>query len=251
MSLDNVINQSSWVVGPVLGVAMVHTFGSMAAFLLLGLFLGTSMITTPKAITANYHQSSGSKSKPDLRIVLNPIIASAVIMAVTASFDTLVPILLTEWTGTDVRTGWVLAALASSSVLISALLGIRAGWSGKESKSVFFTLLVIVLIGATGFAYSFPYLITIAVILGAFQAPAMIFRQQIIADRVPKSQQATAFSYLYAAGGIGYSLTAALTPTISKVGNPQYASLSVAFICLIALVASHFYSRRARSTKRQ
>lgn len=251
MSLDNVINQSSWVVGPVLGVAMVHTFGSTAAFLLLGLFLGTSMITTPKAITANYHQSSGSKSKPDLRIVLNPIIASAVIMAVTASFDTLVPILLTEWTGTDVRTGWVLAALASSSVLISALLGIRAGWSGKESKSVFFTLLVIVLIGATGFAYSFPSLITIAVILGAFQAPAMIFRQQIIADRVPKSQQATAFSYLYAAGGIGYSLTAALTPTISKVGNPQYASLSVAFICLIALVASHFYSRKAHSTKRQ
>ncbi|MBN9644425.1 MFS transporter [Corynebacterium sp. CCM 8862] len=251
MSLDNAINQSSWVIGPVLGVAVVHSFGTLSAFFLLGIFLVIAMMTTPRAITNNYHQSSGTESTPDVRIVMNPIVASAVIMAVTASFDTLVPILLTEWSGTDVRTGWVLAALAGSSVLISALIGVKTRWSGKEKKSAFFTLLVVFLIGATGFTYSFPTLMAVAVVLGAFQAPAMIFRQQIIADKVPKNQQATAFSYLYAAGGIGYSLTAALTPSISKLANTQCASVAVAVFCLAALVAAHLYTKNNRSPQHQ
>ncbi|QPK79222.1 MFS transporter [Corynebacterium lizhenjunii] len=244
MSLDNVINQSSWVIGPVLGVAMVHGFGTTAGFCLLGAFLAISVITTPKAIAAGYEQSSGATAKPQLTLVIIPVVASAVIMAVTASFDTLVPILLTEWEGTDSRTGWVLAVLAGASVVVSALLGIKSHWKHKERNASAFTFLVVVVLGITGFTYSYPSLIALAAILGIAQAPAMIFRQQIIADKVPQSQQATAFSYLYAAGGIGYSITAGLTPALSKAASPAIASLSVAALCLLVLVGSYLYAKR-------
>ncbi|KAB1504140.1 MFS transporter [Corynebacterium sp. 320] len=244
MSLDNVINQSSWVIGPVLGVAMVHSCGTTAGFCLLGAFLTMSMITTPKAIADGYEQSSGATAKPQFTLVIIPVVASAIIMAVTASFDTLVPILLTEWERTDSRAGWVLAVLAGASVVASALLGIKSRWKRKEHKASACTLLVVVVLGITGLTYSYSSLLVIAAILGIAQAPAMIFRQQIIADKVPKSQQATAFSYLYAAGGIGYSLTAGLTPAVSKASSPAVASLTVAALCLLVLVGSYLCTRR-------
>ncbi|AZA10551.1 MFS transporter [Corynebacterium gerontici] len=238
LSIDNVINQACWVIGPVIGVMLVHKLNTFAAYLCLAALMLASVVLVFAAIPKNYKHQSGTSGKAKFRPIAVPVVASGVIMAVTAAFDTLVPGLLQEWFGSDERTSFVLAVLAIGSVLTSAVFGLKQRWSRPESIAMASTVMMILLLGVVGSAPNYVLLLVLAGFIGVVQAPSMVLRQVIVSDVVPDQRKAAAFSMLYAAGGVGYAASAAVTPWMASMLSAQFASVITAVLCLGVLAVA-------------
>lgn len=235
LATDNVINQTCWVLGPIVGVMMVHHLSTFIAYLSLASLMLLSSLLLSVAVPSSYRHQTGKEGRVDFRPIAVPIVASGVIMAVTAAFDTLVPSLLHQWFGSDEKTSFVLAILALGSVLASTLFGIKKKWSRPETFAMVSTLFMIALLGIVGSLPSYFSLLAIAALIGVVQAPSMVLRQVIVSNSVSDKRKAAAFSFLYAAGGVGYSLSAAVTPWSAQAFFAQSASVIIAALCLAAL----------------
>lgn len=235
LATDNVINQTCWVLGPIVGVMMVHHLSTFIAYLSLASLMLLSSLLLSVAVPSSYRHQTGKEGRVDFRPIAVPIVASGVIMAVTAAFDTLVPSLLHQWFGSDEKTSFVLAILALGSVLASTLFGIKKKWSRPETFAMVSTLFMIALLGIVGSLPSYFSLLAIAALIGVVQAPSMVLRQVIVSNSVSDKRKAAAFSFLYAAGGVGYSLSAAVTPWSAQAFSAQSASVIIAALCLAAL----------------
>lgn len=215
MALDNILNQLCWVVGPIVGVIGIHVLGTFSLFCMLAacLILLASLISS--SLAPDFAYSSGSKTFPRLSRMIVPITSSFVIMAVAATFDTAIPIRLFESVRSDASTSWVLSALAASSVIGSALCLWRPETSLMSRIAGISTLGMSVGVGALTTVNSLTGMLLVAIFLGIFQAPAMVFRQILVTRTISPQQLPGAFSLLYAAGGLGYSLCASIVP----IGN--------------------------------
>ncbi|CAB0562293.1 MFS transporter [Corynebacterium diphtheriae] len=235
LATDNVINQTCWVLGPIIGVMMVHHLSTFIAYLSLASLMLLSSLLLSVAVPSSYRHQTGKEGRVDFRPIAVPIVASGVIMAVTAAFDTLVPSLLHQWFGSDEKTSFVLAILALGSVLASTLFGIKKKWSRPETFAMVSTLFMIALLGIVGSLPSYFSLLAIAALIGVFQAPSIVLRQVIVSNSVSDKRKAAAFSFLYAAGGVGYSVSAAVTPWSAQAFSAQSASVIIAALCIAAL----------------
>jgi len=235
LAIDNVVNQICWVLGPILGVVLVHQTNTVIAYVSLALLLLGAAVVAPLAIPSNYRHESGEGGKASFRPIAVPVVASGVIMAVTASFDTLVPGLLTHWFGSDEKASFVLALLALGSVAASSVFGIKKSWPKPELLAMISTVFMIALLATVGSVQSYSILLGIAVLIGVVQAPSMVLRQVIVSDLVSHKRRASAFSLLYAAGGIGYSLAAAVTPWTADMLSARWGSAVTAGACLAIL----------------
>lgn len=235
LAIDNVVNQTCWVLGPILGVVLVHQTNTVIAYVSLALLLLGAAVVAPLAIPSNYRHESGEGGKVSFRPIAVPVVASGVIMAVTASFDTLVPGLLTHWFGSDEKASFVLALLALGSVVASSVFGIKKSWPRPEVLAMISTVFMIALLATVGSVQSYSILLGVAVLIGVIQAPSMVLRQVIVSDLVSHKRRASAFSLLYAAGGIGYSLAAAVTPWAADMLSARWASAVTAGACFAIL----------------
>ncbi len=235
LAIDNVVNQTCWVLGPILGVVLVHQTNTVIAYVSLALLLLGAAVVAPLAIPSNYRHESGEGGKASFRPIAVPVVASGVIMAVTASFDTLVPGLLTHWFGSDEKASFVLALLALGSVVASSVFGIKKSWPRPEVLAMISTVFMIALLATVGSVQSYSILLGVAVLIGVVQAPSMVLRQVIVSDLVSHKRRASAFSLLYAAGGIGYSLAAAVTPWTADMLSARWASAVTAGACFAIL----------------
>lgn len=238
LAIDNVINQACWVIGPVIGVMLVHKLNTFAAYLCLAALLLASAVLVFAAIPRDYQHQSGTSGKAKFRPIAVPVVASGVIMAVTAAFDTLVPGLLQDWFGSDERTSFVLAVLAIGSVVTSAVFGLKQRWSRPERIAMASTVAMILLLAVVGSAPTYVLLLLLAASIGVVQAPSMVLRQVIVSEVVPDQRKAAAFSMLYAAGGVGYAASAAVTPWMASMLSAHIASIITAVLCLMVLGAS-------------
>ncbi|MBG9331100.1 MFS transporter [Corynebacterium belfantii] len=235
LAADNVINQTCWVLGPIIGVVIVHRLNTLISYASLALLMLLSSVLLSVAIPSSYRHQAGEEGRVDFRPIAVPIVASGVIMAVTAAFDTLTPSLLNQWFGSDEKTSFVLALLAFGSVLASAVFGIKKKWSRPKTLAMVSTLFMIALLGIVGRVPSYFSLLLIAALIGVVQAPSMVLRQVIVSNSVPDKRKAAAFSLLYAAGGVGYSVSAAVTPWSAQIFSTQSASVIIAALCIAAL----------------
>lgn len=235
LAADNVINQTCWVLGPIIGVVIVHRLNTLISYASLALLMLLSSVLLSVAIPSSYRHQAGEEGRVDFRPIAVPIVASGVIMAVTAAFDTLTPSLLNQWFGSDEKTSFVLALLAFGSVLASAVFGIKKKWSRPKTLAMVSTLFMIALLGIVGSLPSYFSLLAIAALIGVVQAPSMVLRQVIVSNSVSDKRKAAAFSFLYAAGGVGYSVSAAVTPWSAQAFSAQSASVIIAALCIAAL----------------
>ena len=76
------------------------------------------------------------------------------------------------------------------------------------------------------------------VVGGACQAPALTARNLSVSQTIPRRDQPSAFSILYASGGIGYTLSSAyVAATIDELGASRTQSVCAATaVVLIAVV---------------
>ncbi|MFI5663536.1 MFS transporter [Streptomyces sp. NPDC051684] len=68
---------------------------------------------------------------------------------------------------------------------------------------------------------------------GLFQSGVMIARSLGLRERLPEHAHAGAYSVMYAAGGIGYGLTAALSAVVLSAASPAVAVVGGAAVALV------------------
>lgn len=174
---------------------MVHHLSTFIAYLSLASLMLLSSLLLSVAVPSSYRHQTGKEGRVDFRPIAVPIVASGVIMAVTAAFDTLVPSLLHQWFGSDEKTSFVLAILALGSVLASTLFGIKKKWSRPETFAMVSALFMIALLGIVGSLPSYSSLLAIAALIGVVQAPSMVLRQVIVSNSVSDKRKAAAFPF--------------------------------------------------------
>lgn len=134
----------------------------------------------------------------------------AVMMCVGAAYTGL-PVLLETVGSAAGAAGSVLAVFAMAGLAGGLVYGSRRWPGAYRDQSTVLVLAVTVLVGAAVVMPVAAFVIGLLVLSGVAGTPALTARAAGMRELLPERVWATGFSWLYAAGGVGFGLAAAAT----------------------------------------
>lgn len=254
LSIDNVLNQLSWALGPVI-VALVGIGAKpwflaawVAAPALIGA-LATCGLRTPDSHEENEDSHGGLLSI--IAAVRGPVCLTVVLrlslgvlsVAAAAMFETL---------DAPGLAGVALGCYAVATGVSSLLLGPVLSQPAKESLTAIAGLgiLGIVLVAAVVLVNSAAGLLALYAVAGFVEGPVVVAIVSRVQRAVPRQRMTTAFSVQYAALGVGFAMgTSAFGPLAGFTSN-AVAVASVGVV-ITALAISALAIRRWRNFRRR
>lgn len=249
VGLDSALNQTCWTLGPALASTAVFAWFPAVPLvitivgLLLAAVIARRLPTTIVVATSAEPGRGRWGWRPHLPVLTRiwPSVAtSALVMGLMAVLDITLPGTLSQFGSSPAWTGPVLAGLAGLNILASAGYGSRR-WPGRPHRhAVIFTAIFAILLCTGGLSSHPAVLASLVITAGAAQAPAMTGRNLAVGDDLPEQSWPFAFSVLYAAGGVGYSIASLVTAALLTEHQPPVVltALAAAAIVITALVAA-------------
>ncbi|MFD7291677.1 hypothetical protein ACFV9W_00180 [Streptomyces sp. NPDC059897] len=245
LSVEATLTQIIWAASPGLVVLLALEIEAGAPLLLGGVLAATGallLLRLPEHRDAGPAVRSGATG----RVLLStwPIyLTSAAAMTMLATAELVLPALLED---RRVAVGWagpLLAGFALAGAAGALCYGMRS-WSGSARTQSL--VLLTVTAGCVGLIAVLPGLPGIAaglLLAGLFQSGVMVTRSLSLRERLPEHAHAGAYSVMYAAGGVGYGLTAALSAVVLSAASPAAAVAGGAGVALLATAVSALAER--------
>ncbi|MGV9673972.1 MFS transporter [Nocardia sp. NPDC003482] len=242
LSIDTMINQASWLTGPAFAAIAATALGTPAPLLIIAAVLVLALIPVARLRDAPVRRDAAADAPHSARalalLLVVPILASATIMFVMAALDVLLPALLAERRAPTVLSGITLAVLAAVSIVCSGVYGARK-WPGTASAHSQGAIVAMgVLMIVVGIATPLWISLTVCVLIGAAQAPALIGRNIALTRDLPEAQWPVGFSLLYSAGGVGYTLGSTVAGQILEYGSVTTAFAGLGALAVLVVAAS-------------
>jgi MFS family permease len=256
VGFDSVLNQTCWTLGPALASTLAFAWFSTAPLVIITVGLILAVATTGQRLPAAIAEATpdealpGRRLRPHLHVLTQiwPSVAtSALVMGLMAVLDITLPGTFSQLGASPAWTGPVLAGLAGVSILASAVYGSRR-WPGRPHlQALIFTAFFTTLLGAGSLSSHPAVLASFVIAAGAAQAPAMTGRNLAVGDDLPQRSWPLAFSILYAAGGVGYSIASIATAALLTDHQPP---MVLTVLATAAIVTTVLLAALERSTKR-
>ena len=214
LSVDNIINQVNWLVGPALaavGSAVISPWAPLTIVVSALVCTLPAVARLPtRAVDSDPGPRETLRTPALLRRIILPIVASALIMASMATLDVLIPARVAADGVPPVLSGLALGGLAAAAMVASALYGARR-WPGSPTRHAQVGLLAIaVLVWAIGISGPAWLALSLCVAVGFAEAPALLGRNIALTEQIPEDQWTVGFSLLYSAAGLGYTAGATI-----------------------------------------
>ncbi|WP_307518032.1 MFS transporter [Streptomyces umbrinus] len=249
LSAETTLTQITWAAAPALVVFLALQVHAGAPLLLGALCAAAASILLLRLPTEPQQPPPAERAAAPLTQIWLlgwPVyLTSAASMAMLAAAELVLPAFLEQ---RQVAVGWsgpLLVAFALASAAGAFCYGLRL-WPGSvQTQSLVLLvamagclLLITVLPGASGITVGF-------LLAGVFQSGVMITRNLSLREQLPSHMHAAAYSVLYALGGLGYSLAAALAAVALDLGNPSAAIIGGVAITLLFATASAMAEKRS------
>lgn len=245
LSTEGVLISVIWAVAPALTVLAATGISPVAPMVIAAGCAAAAaglifLVPTPGEVSTA-PASAGSR----WRTVVSgwPIyLTSAASMAMLAMAELVLPALLTH---RGLPVGWagpMLTAFAIASAIGAFCYGMRT-WPGTVRAQAL--ILLVVTAGCVALMAVLPG-VGIAIALtaaGLSQAGVMVTRSLAVREQLPADLHASAYSAMYAVGGVGYGLAAATSAVILTHASPSTAILSGVGITLVLTAVSWLAER--------
>lgn len=258
LSIETTLTQVIWTASPAIVVLLaVGVFPGAPLGLAAACALAAAFGLRRLPSRAPRPDVAPQPAAPARRTLLTALVAdwpiyltSAAAMALLAAAELVLPALLHY---RHLPVGWsgpLLAAFSLASALGSLVYGMRR-WPGTARTQglpllvlmAAFVALSAVLPGLTGIAAGL-------LLAGTVRSGVMVTRNLALREQTPKEALAAGYSIMYAAQGVGYSLTAVVAAVALAAGRPVIAILSAAGLTLLLTMVSALAEFRPRSRTR-
>ncbi|MFZ3554850.1 MFS transporter [Streptomyces sp. BH055] len=246
LSVEATLTQIIWAASPGLVVLLALEADAGAPLLLGGALAATAsllLLRLPEHPAAGPAGRSGTAAGRVLLSAWPVYLTSAAAMTMLATAELVLPALLED---RQVAVGWagpLLAGFALAGAAGALCYGLRSWRGSARTQSL---ILLTVTAGCVGLIAVLPGLPGIAaglLLAGLFQSGVMITRSLSLRERLPEHAHAGAYSVMYAAGGIGYGLTAVLSAVVLDAASPAAAVAGGAAVALVATAVSAIAER--------
>jgi predicted MFS family arabinose efflux permease len=237
-ALSAIAVELGFILGPLLAVAVRATVGSAAGVLLAGAIAaaGTLGYAAAPAVGAvpGRDRSTPAVSALRARGVRVMVVALAFVAVAFGVLDVVVPA-VAEFAGTPSAAGFLIASIASGSLLGGLVYGARV-WPGTLVARLRFLVTVFTL-GLLVIPLSIGSLPTFAVglfLAGVFLGPTTICAFQLIDDLALPGTQTEAQSWTQSAVVFGVALGASMSGIAVDAGGPAWAFVVGALFVAVA-----------------
>ncbi|MHA3020229.1 MFS transporter [Mycobacterium sp. BMJ-28] len=253
LSIDNIISQACWLIGPTLA-ALGAAVDPWAPLVIVAVGLVFTLPALARLTGSPRHDDLGEMRTSPIRLartLLTPVVVSAVIMATLAALDVLLPAHIAVSGAPQVLSGLILAGLAAVSMSASAIYGMRR-WPGTpwiHSQAGILTMGVLMTI--IGLSAELLWLsLALCVLIGAAEAPALLGRNIALTTQLPERDWTVGFSLLYSAGGIGYTVGSTVAGQLVDRMTAASAFATVGIAVLAAGTVVTAAEHRSQRTQR-
>ncbi|WP_199826309.1 hypothetical protein [Streptomyces sp. SBT349] len=248
LSAEAALTQVVWAAAPGVVVFLalqVHPGAPLVLCALLAAAASVLLLGLPESAEPGPARPAAVPMARTLLSAWPVYLTSAAAMALLAAAELVLPALLEE---RRIAVGWsgpLLAGFALASAVGAFSYGLRT-WPGPPRVQSLVLLavyagcvsLVTVLPGVPGIA-------TGLMLAGVFQAGVMVTRNLSLRERLPPHAHAAAYSVMYAAGAVGYGLTASLSAVALEVAGPSAAILGGVAVTLLTTGVSALAETRS------
>ncbi|TDC74626.1 MFS transporter [Streptomyces hainanensis] len=171
-------------------------------------------------------------------------LTAAAAMAMLATAELMLPALLEDRGIAVSWSGPLLAGFALASAAGAFCYGLR-GWPGSvRAQSLVLLVATAGCVALTTLPPALPGIAAALLLAGVFQAGVMVSRNLSLRERLPEHTHAAGYSVMYAAGAVGYSLTASLSAAALTATTPAIAILGGVAVALLVTAVSAVAERR-------
>lgn len=227
-ALESVLDEVSYVAGPILVTALVMgvspvagLLGALALYVAGGAGLAVQRRTEPATHADNTHNDNGTIRSLGLFILLFTCLVTGVFFG---SFDVAL-IAFTKEHGAIGSVGVLLASLAVGSLCAGVAFG-AVTWQVRPERRLLFATLGLA-VGATGlvFADSVPVVAALAVVAGLAVSPIFISASSLVQVMVPGRSLTEGFAWLSSSVMLGVALGSAAGGGLVDLGGSTAALL--------------------------
>ncbi|WP_431915726.1 MFS transporter [Micromonospora wenchangensis] len=250
LSLDTVLNQVCWGLGPVLvgvAVAAVSPAAGVGLTALPAVVAAAAALRLPDPTSAR-PAAGRSRVLPVLRLLARTLALTAA-LRVLLGVLTVAAVPLFTGSGQASLAGLALAAYAVGTGLGSVLYSLRS-WPGGHQRQADVALLVLgLVVGLTVVARPHAAaLLTLYAVAGFFEGPTVLARSLHLERVLPADRRATGFSLQYAAIGWGFAVgSMLLAPLLTRWGAATVVTGAGLAVAALALAAALLPSRPDRA----
>jgi len=251
LSAESFLVFGVWTAAPALTVVLALNVAASGPFVLAAVCMGAAAVGL-RALPAGWETDSGDREGASLAQALGrawPVyVTGAAGASLVALAELALPALLKQ---RGIGLGWagpLLAGFALASVLGAALYGARGRWPGSvRAQSLVLLLGVTACVTLAATVPSLAWIAGTLVVAGLLQSGVQLTRNLSLRACLPRSAHAAGYSMLYAAGGVGYAVSAIMAGAVQSAASASAAILAGAALTLLLTVISAVAELRVRS----
>jgi MFS family permease len=251
LSVDTVLNQACWTLGPILVAGAVAVWSATATVAVIAVAATVGALASwglPRSAAVHLARPESGDVLPLLRVVGRTLLLTAALRLLLGTLTAVAAPLFAE-SGSLAHVGAALAAYALGTAVGGLLYSARATWPGSYERQADVVLMGLGAVVAAAFLVHEPAaLVLLYGVAGLLEGPVVVARSLHLEALLPEHRRATGFSMQYAAIGWGFAAGGLLlAKLIDPVGPHGLLLLAGTIVALCATVAATVPARRPQA----